>query len=66
MTKHPPEGPFLTEVEVAAHLATTPRHVRQLRLDGRITYVEVGRFFRYTPDDLAAFIAARRVRASRA
>lgn len=59
-------GPLLTEDEAAAYLGTTHRHVRGLRRSGRLSYVMVGGKVRLAPADLDAFIAARRVRASRA
>jgi excisionase family DNA binding protein len=59
-------GPLLTEDETAAYLGTTQRHVRELRRSGRLSYVMVGGKVRLAQSDLDAFIAARRVRASRA
>ncbi len=63
--KPPVAGALLSEQDAATYLGTTPRHVRELRTTGRLTFIRVGRFIRFAPADLDAFIAARRVRASR-
>lgn len=59
------DRPLLSEEQTAELLGTTARHVRELRTTGRLTYVRVGRFIRYAPADLDAYVAAQRVRASR-
>jgi excisionase family DNA binding protein len=62
-----PALPPLLSKEQAAHLlSTTPRHVERLIEDGRLGYVKVGRFVRFTMLDIdqyltAAHIAARAV-----
>jgi excisionase family DNA binding protein len=56
---------LLTLAEVAEQLGTTPRHVRRLVFERRIAYRKVGRFVRFHPDDVAEYVAAHRVEATR-
>jgi excisionase family DNA binding protein len=56
----------LTDLEGAAkYLHTTPRHVRALWSQRRLTAVRVGRLVRFQRSDLDAFITAHRVEAVR-
>jgi excisionase family DNA binding protein len=52
---------LLTMEEAAEWLCTTPRHMRRLVYERRITYRKVGRFVRFHPDDLVEYVAAQRV-----
>jgi excisionase family DNA binding protein len=54
---------LLTTEEVAERLGTTPRHVRRLVFERRITYRKLGRYVRFHPDDVAEYVAATRVTA---
>ena len=54
---------LLTMEEVAERLGTTPRHVRRLVFERRITYRKVGRYVRFHPDDVAEYVGATRVAA---
>jgi excisionase family DNA binding protein len=51
---------LLSMEEAAEWLCTTPRHMRRLVSEGRITYCKVGRFVRFHPDDLIEYVAAQR------
>jgi excisionase family DNA binding protein len=52
---------LLTMEEAAERLSTTPRHVRRLVFERRITHRKVGRYVRFHPDDLAEYVAASRI-----
>lgn len=52
---------LLTTDEVAARLRATPRFVRRLVAERRITFVKVGRLVRFEPDAVTAYIATHRV-----
>jgi excisionase family DNA binding protein len=54
-------GPLITRKEVAAYFSTTERHVEELRASGRLAYVPVGRFIRFSLRDCEKFIEASRV-----
>jgi excisionase family DNA binding protein len=56
---------LLSMEEAAEWLCTTPRHLRRLVFEGRITYRKVGRFVRFHPDDLVEYVAAQRVEVTR-
>jgi excisionase family DNA binding protein len=56
---------LLTAEQVATLLGTTPRHVRRLVFERRITYRKLGRYVRFHPDDVAEYIAAHRIEAAR-
>jgi excisionase family DNA binding protein len=56
---------LLTMEEAAERLCTTARHVRRLVFERRIAYRKVDRFVRFHPDDLAEYVAAHRVEATR-
>ena len=45
--------------EVAARLSTTERHVRRLVSERRIPFVRVGRFIRFDPTQVAAWLEER-------
>jgi excisionase family DNA binding protein len=44
---------------LAAQLATTERHVRRLVSEHRIPFVRVGRFIRFDPSQVAAWLEER-------
>jgi excisionase family DNA binding protein len=48
--------------QVAELLSTTTRHVRRLVFERRISYVKVGRYVRFDPDDLARWVEEQKVR----
>ncbi len=50
--------------EAAERLGTSPRFIRRLIAERRISVVHVGRHVRITATDLAAYIAAGRVEAA--
>ncbi len=52
---------LLTTEEVATRLRATPRFVRRLVAERRITYVKVGRLVRFEDGAVAAYIEANRV-----
>jgi excisionase family DNA binding protein len=54
---------LLTMEEVAERLHTTPRYVRRLVFERRITYRKLGRYIRFHPDDVAEYVAGARVAA---
>ena len=54
---------LLTAEQVATLLGTTPRHVRRLVFERRITYRKLGRYVRFHPDDVAEYVAATRIAA---
>jgi excisionase family DNA binding protein len=56
---------LLTAAQVAMLLGTTPRHVRRLVFERRITYRKLGRYVRFHPDDVDEYVAAHRVEAAR-
>jgi excisionase family DNA binding protein len=57
---------LLDFVAAAAYLGTTPRHVRRLWAERRLTGHKVGgRYVRFTREDLDTFIARGRVEAVR-
>jgi excisionase family DNA binding protein len=47
---------LLTTEQVAEQLGTTPRHVRRLVFERRITYRKLGRYVRFHPDDVDDYI----------
>jgi excisionase family DNA binding protein len=47
--------------QLAERLGTTPRRVRRLVAERRVPFVKVGRLVRFDPDDIAAWLDARRV-----
>lgn len=56
--------PHLVRMDVVATaLSVTERHMRRLVAERRIPYIKVGYFIRFDPDDIAEWIAARRVEA---
>lgn len=52
---------LLSIPEAAARLGTPTRFVRRLVAERRIGFTKVGRYVRFTSDDIEAFIAADRV-----
>lgn len=57
------QSPLLNDEEAANFLSVTPRHIRRLWQQRQLGGVKVGRFVRFTEDDLAAYIARQRVEA---
>lgn len=52
----------LIDIETAAsRLGVTPRFMRRLVFEQRLPYVKVGKFIRFDPVDIDAWIAERRV-----
>jgi excisionase family DNA binding protein len=56
----PSVADLLTVEEVAATLAVSERMVRRMAGDGRLAPTKVGKFLRFHPDDVEAYIAAQR------
>jgi excisionase family DNA binding protein len=52
---------LLTKQQVAFLLSTTPRHVERLIEDGRLGHCRVGRFIRFTSDDLRHYVETAHV-----
>lgn len=63
MTNQPVErGPALLDVAgAAAHLGVSEAFVRRLVLEKRVRYYKVGKFVRFRPGDLEAFVDAGRI-----
>jgi excisionase family DNA binding protein len=61
-TSHRPTGrASLLDIDaVAVQLAVTPRHVRRLVAERRIPYLKVGRFIRFDPAEVDAWLDAAR------
>jgi|GEM_PF-405913 len=58
--RHTKPPQLLTEREAAKALAISPRKLWQLRTDGEVRCIRVGRSVRYDPDDLNAWIEQQR------
>lgn len=57
-----PDPSGLLDVEQAARrLGTPPRFVRRLVSERRITFYKVGKYVRFDPEDLAAYLRNNRV-----
>ena len=54
---------LLTVEQAAERLGTSERFVRRLIAERRITFIKLGRYVRFHPDDLAEYVAAHRVEA---
>ncbi len=52
--------PPLSAVEAAKYLGLTHRHILSLRTRHEIPYIKLGRLVRFDPDQLDAWINARR------
>lgn len=50
-------GPVMTTDEAAAYMKVTPRFIRRLVAERRITYLKVGRLVRFEPRHLDEFLA---------
>ena len=63
MTMRPLDaGPALLDVAgAAAHLGVSEAFVRRLVLEKRVRYYKVGKFVRFRPGDLEAFVDAGRI-----
>jgi excisionase family DNA binding protein len=55
-TKMPVLPQLLDLAQVAERLCTTERHIRRLVAERRIPFVRVGRFIRFDPAQLAAWL----------
>lgn len=51
---------LLTIEQLADHLGSTPRHVRRLVAERRVPYLKVGRFVRFDPVEIAAWLDDQR------
>ena len=51
--------------QLAARLGVTPRYVRRLVAERRISFIKAGYFVRFDPDDVDEWIERRRVDPSR-
>jgi excisionase family DNA binding protein len=52
---------LLTMDELAERLGVTHRHVRRLVAEKRVPYLKVGRFIRFDPAQIAAWLERSRV-----
>jgi excisionase family DNA binding protein len=52
---------LLTINQLADRLGGTPRHVRRLVAERRVPYLKVGRFVRFDPAEIAAWLDERRM-----
>lgn len=60
------QNPRLLDVDSAAsYLGVTPRWVRRAVAERRIPHVKVGRYVRFDPADLKAYLERQRVPAGR-
>jgi excisionase family DNA binding protein len=55
-----PRRPLLDVAEVAAYLRDSPRHIRRLVAERRIPCVKVGRYVRFDPDEIDAWLRVNR------
>lgn len=53
---HPPFGPLLDVPAAAAYLNTRESHIKELISSRRIPHYKVGRYIRFSPDDLDAWL----------
>ena len=60
-----PTEPLLDVNQVAERLCVSPRFVRRLIDERRIPFCKLGKFVRFAPADVDAWIADRRVDATR-
>ncbi len=61
MVNQPADGNGLLDVAgAAAHLGVSEAFVRRLVLERRVRYFKVGKFVRFRPSDLDAFVEAGR------
>ncbi len=61
MTAPAPDVRLLTVEDAAERLGTKVRFVRRLVAERRIRFYKVGKYIRFHPDDLAAYIQDGRV-----
>ena len=61
MTAPAPDVRLLTAEDAAERLGTKVRFVRRLVAERRIRFYKVGKYIRFHPDDLAAYIQDGRV-----
>jgi len=60
-----PTTPLLDVNQVAERLGVSPRFVRRLIDERRIPFCKLGKFVRFDPGDVDAWVAERRVEAAR-
>ena len=61
--RKPSELPqLLTIDQLAERLGVTRRHVRRLVAERRLPYLKVGRFIRFDPAQVVAWLDSKRVR----
>ena len=60
-TVSPVDPGLLNKTHAAKYLSTTVSHVDRLVEEGMLGYVKVGRFIRFTVDDLVEYIATAHV-----
>ena len=53
--------PLLDIAGLAIQLGVTERFVRRLVEDNRVPYHKIGKFVRFHPDDITAWVASKRV-----
>jgi len=58
--EHAASNPLLDVAGAAAHLGVSEAFVRRLVLERRVRYFKVGKFVRFRPVDLDAFVEAGR------
>ena len=51
---------LLTIDQLAERLGVTPRHVRRLVFERRVPFLKVGRFVRFSPNDIAKWLQSTR------
>ena len=52
---------LLTIEQLAELLGTSVRHVRRLVAEKRVPYLKVGKFIRFDPEEIAAWLDQQRV-----
>lgn len=65
MTNNQNDPQLLNIEELAQRLGITVRHVRRLVAEKRVPYYKVGRLIRFDRDEIAMWLATRRVPGSR-
>lgn len=52
---------LLDVAQAAERLSVTPRFIRRLVFERRLAYIKVGKFVRFEPADLDAWLSERRI-----
>ena len=55
------QRPLLDVAGLAIQLGVTERFVRRLVEDNRVPYHKIGKFVRFHPDDITAWVASKKV-----